>query len=197
MTHEAAASRRRLLVAAAAGLAAAAAPHVAWPHRRLGPITPREAAPPVALTLTDGRKIALHDLLAGRVTAMQLMFTGCSATCPIQGAIFAELQNALAGDDGRLRLLSLSIDPLGDDRRALETWLDRFAARPERWRAALPASGDLDRLLDFLRGRAGGADRHTTHVHLFDTRARLAYRTIEMPAGRDVATLMRQLAAMG
>ena len=87
-----------------------------------------------------------------------------------------------------MRLLSISIDPLGDDTQALTAWLGRFGAKPERWKAAVPRVQDVDPLLDFLRGRATGTDRHTAQAFLFDRQARQAYRTAEMPAGRPCPT---------
>jgi len=189
--------RRRLVIAAAA--AGALAP---WPMRRalahasFGPVAPRQPLPRIAVTTTDGERTGLARLLNRRITAMQLMFTGCAATCPIQGALFADTQAHLAGSDKTLQLLSISIDPLGDDARSLSAWLARFDAQPSRWRAAVAHRDDVDRLLDFLRGRAGGIDRHTTHVYLFDADARLAFRTAEMPAGAELAGLMKQLASL-
>ena len=134
-------------------------------------------------------------MLHGKVTAMQLMFTSCSATCPIQGAIFADLQRQLIDASGPFRLLSLSIDPLGDEPKALRAWLQRFGADPARWSAALAVSKDLDLLLEFVRGRARGADRHTPQVYLFNAEARLVYRSADLPPANSLADLMRRIAA--
>ena len=81
--------------------------------------------------------MALQTLLKGHITAVQLMFTGCTATCPIQGAIFADAASQLATAGRELRLLSISIDPLGDDAQALTAWLQRYGAQPQRWGAAV------------------------------------------------------------
>lgn len=148
------------------------------------------------LATAEGRSATLQGLLKGHTTAVQLMFTGCSATCPIQGAIFADAARMLAGASRELRLLSVSIDPLGDSPKALEAWLRRFDAPPQRWTAAVPRMQDVDGLLDFLRGRASGVDRHTAQAFLFDRQARLAFRTIDMPSGADLAALLRQLAEL-
>lgn len=189
-------SRREVIAAAVA------APCMAWPPRRAqahasyGPVTPRVRAPAMSVATADGRTMALQSLLMGHTTAVQLMFTGCTATCPIQGAIFADAARELAGSSGELRLLSLSIDPLGDSPKALDAWLKRFGAPPQRWLAAVPRVQDVDRLLDFLRGRDTGVDRHTAQAFLFDRQARLAFRTIDMPSGIDLSALMRQLAEL-
>jgi protein SCO1/2 len=190
--------RRPLLAAAAAALVAGPAwlPKAAA-HGSFGPVQPTLPAPALPLQPVDGKRMHLPELLRGRVTAVQLMFTGCSATCPIQGALFAQVQQHLDRADAQLRLLSVSIDPLGDDAAALRTWLGRFGAQPPRWSAALPGMNDVDRLLDFLRGRAPGPDRHTTQAFVFDRRARLVYRTQDMPEPQGLVRLMQGVARRG
>ena len=163
-------------------------------HGTLGPVEPARAVPGLALTLHDGRRTTLPDLLAGRFTALQLMFTGCSATCPIQVAVFAALQAQVLGRVPRAQLLSLSIDPLGDDARALAAWRARFGARPE-WIAAVPPLQHADVMLEFLGGRAAGADRHTPQVVLMDPAGRLAYRCAELASADDLARLFTRFAA--
>jgi protein SCO1 len=188
-------ARRRWLAAGALALAIGR-PGSAAAHASVGPVSPREPAPAgLRLSLGTGRPALLPDLLKGHVTAVQLMFTGCSATCPIQGAIFADAQARLASADQRLRLLSISIDPLGDDPPALARWLTRYGALPARWSAAVPAVRDVEPLLDFLRGRAVGVDRHTAQAFLFDRQGRLAFRTIDMPPGGELVRLLQALAA--
>lgn len=163
-------------------------------HGALGPVSPARPVPGLALTLHDGRRTTLSDLLAGRFTALQLMFTGCSATCPIQGAVFAALQAQVLGRIPQAQLLSVSIDPLGDDARALAGWRRRFAARPE-WVAAVPSLQHADVMLEFLRGRASAADRHTPQVYLMDPQGRLAYRCAELASADDLARLFGQFAS--
>jgi len=162
-----------------------------------GRVNPPQATPTLRVTSVDARSTELVSLLQGKVTALQLMFTGCSATCPIQGAVFSEVQAQLSGAAAHFQLLSVSIDPMGDDPKALRAWLRRFGAQPTRWTAALATPEDLDRLLDFLRGRARGADRHTPQVYLFDRRARLFFRTADLPPAGLVVSGMQHIARQG
>jgi protein SCO1/2 len=182
-------------------LAWLAGAHCAWAqptaapgHDPFGPVRPPQPAPKLKFTAEDGRAFELASQLRGRITAVQLMFTGCSATCPIQGALFSTLAPMIAARP-EMQLLSLSIDPLGDSPQALAAWRARFGAQAP-WQAAVPGVKDVDRLLDFLRGRAQGVDRHTAQVYLFDRQARLAYRTADMPPARFVADLMHELSRM-
>jgi protein SCO1 len=164
-------------------------------HDPFGPLRPPLPAPRLALTGDDGNRFELRERLRGRITALQLMFTTCNATCPIQGALFAAVAPLIAGQR-EMQLLSLSIDPLGDSPQALRAWLVRFGTHAH-WRAAVPRVEEVDRLLDFVRGRAAGADRHTAQVYLFDRLARLSYRTADMPPARFVADMMGQLSRIG
>ena len=170
---------------------------VAWPHASahepIGPVTPAPTAPDVTLTLHDGRRATLAALLSGKTTVLQLMFTGCSATCPIQGAVFAALQSRLAAAPATVQLLSISIDALADDANALAGWRRRFGASP-RWLAGVPPPSQVERLLDFVRGRARrDDDRHTANAYLFDARARLVYRYAEFAAADDISATLAAL----
>jgi protein SCO1/2 len=145
--------------------------------------------PPMRMLGDDGRAFLLPARLTGRFTLMQLMFTGCSATCPIQGAVFAGVVPRLP--EGT-QLLSISIDALNDEPKALRAWLARFETHP-RWRAAVPAQvPDVDRLLDMLGARSGNADPHTTNVYLIDRQARLIFKTAEMPPAGELVELLQQ-----
>lgn len=194
----AAPSRRSLLAGAVALTATAIAP-AARAHGSAGAVSPPQPAPRVAVTRHDGHQAELAALLRGRATAMQLMFTGCSATCPIQGALFAAAEQQLARGatgTGAGQLLSLSIDPLADDAAALKAWRAKFGAG-SLWSAAVPAAQHLDPLLDFLQGRKAGADRHTAQVYFFNRRAELVLRTVDFPPSGEVVRLLQTLMAMG
>jgi len=168
-----------------------------WTHRvrahDLGPVEPAIAIPPLACVRSDGRSATLVDLLQGKTTAVQLMFTGCSAICPMQGALYARVQDQLTDRAKRnIQLLSLSIDPLGDDPKALSGWLKRFDAR-EGWIAAAPAVAALTEMTALFKGRAALPDTHSGQVYLIRRDARLVWRTADLPAPRDVVELLLTL----
>ncbi|HVR62692.1 MAG TPA: SCO family protein [Polyangia bacterium] len=188
-------SRRAILTAASAAVATAiidAAP--ARAHNGAGVVQPPAPPPAARLTLDDGRASNLHDVLAGRVTALQLIFTRCRATCPIQGAIFGRAVQALGDSVADARWLSVSIDPSYDDPGALRAWLARFGVSP-RWRAARPDPADLPPLFDFLNARAGGADNHTAQVYFFDRAGNLAMRSLDFPPVATIVRIMHGLSA--
>ena len=185
---------RRALLRAVIGAAPALCLGQALAHNMAGDVRPALPAPDIAVTLHTGRTTRVTELLRGRSTALQLMFTGCSAICPIQGALFAQVQEAMARSGPPIQLVSASIDPLGDDAKALTAWLGRHGAG-SRWLGLSPTVKALDPWLDFLAGRTTGADRHTAQVYLFDRQARLVLRTVDFPQPQEVARLLDRLAA--
>ncbi len=158
-------------------------------HDPMGPVVPPRPMPPFPLLTHEGRRSDAVELMRGRVTAVQLMFTSCSGVCPIQGALFAAVAQGIATRP-HLQLLSVTIDALGDDPAALRGWLARFGT-PPRWLAAAPRVEDVDAIRRWLGGRGIDAgDPHARQVHVFDRQARLAFRTAELPASRVVLDAM-------
>ncbi|AJX36248.1 SCO family protein [Burkholderia oklahomensis] len=197
-------TRRRVLLAAALGAAAlpalSALPALAAAQRAQAPaapggyhgglITPPAPVPDVPVRTADGRTTRLRALLDGRVTALQLFYTGCSSTCPIQGVVFRRVQ-ALLGPHPKpdVQLLSLSISPLEDTPQRMRAWLARFDARPG-WVAAAPELKDVDALQAFFGGGRTGLDNHGTQAQVIDRRGALVWRTYELPSPETVAALL-------
>jgi len=189
--------QRRRLILALAGICAVASP----PTRAGAGANPpptgwvQPALPALALRITraDGRQVTLAGAVAGKVTAVQLMFTGCSATCPVQGALFAAMANRLRSSD--VQFLSISIDTLGDTPATLAAWQDRFGRAPG-WNAAVADPADVDRLADFMKGVAGKRGTHTAQVFIFDRQSRLCYRTGDSPAMGELEALLSQAAQL-
>jgi len=170
-------------------LAAAALP-VYNDHGRIRPPVP---VPNVRLLRQDGTFVALPDIVVGHATAVQLMFTGCSSTCPLQAAIYQLVESRIADMASRkIQLLSLSVDPLEDTPKAMRAWLDRFQAGPN-WLAAAPEADDVALLQGFF-GRASGAYAdHSTQVNIIDRRGRLVWRTVELPTALEIAGVLQAL----
>lgn len=189
--------RRHCLVALGAGV-------LPWPaaraHESIGPVTPPLAAPELPLLDHEGQPRMLRQWLAGQVTVAQTMFTGCATVCPIQGALFAELQKRLATLRTRqpVQLLSLSIDPLADTPQALQAWRRRLQAQ-DRWRAGVPRIADvaaLQRALDGSTARARrGADDHSDQLYFFDAQSQLRWRSTSLPTLDEAMRVVAHLAA--
>nr|WP_311767616.1 SCO family protein [Burkholderia sp. Bp8998] len=155
-----------------------------------GRIKPPVLVPDWPVRTAQGRETNLRALLVGRVTALQLFFTGCSAICPIQGAVFQRVQTLL-GARADVQLLSLSMDPLSDTPDRMRAWLGRFDARPG-WIAAAPELRNVDAVQTLFGGGMTGLDNHGTQVHLIDRHGQLIWRTYELPSAETVAALLKQ-----
>lgn len=196
-------SRRRLLQAgllAALGPAGAREPPPAQ-HFPFGLVVPARPVTAWPVTTQSGAATDLAALLRGRVSALQLMFTGCSATCPIQGALFAQAQRDAIGAGLAAQFVSLSIDPLSDQPAALAGWLRQFQARPG-WLAAAPRIDDLAAITTWLtRGGqprpSGAQDPHNAQVYLVDRRGDLVFRLASMPRAADIVAALQTVSRRG
>jgi protein SCO1 len=169
-------------------------------HFPFGPVVPSRPMPAWPLTTHLGQATTLRALTRGRLSALQLMFTGCSATCPIQGAIFAEAQRQLGTSVAGAQFVSLSIDPLSDTPKALSAWLQGLGALPG-WVAAAPRAAELDALFELLSGprpaKRSGPDPHTGQVYFLSRRGELVYRSADLPPPEQIVQLMRQIDTRG
>lgn len=162
-------------------------------YRDHGRIRPPAPVPDVKLVRNDGAATTLGDLASGHATAVQLMFTECSTTCPIQAATFQRVQKMIPGmAAGGMQLLSLSVDPEADTPRALSEWLRRFHAGPE-WIAAAPSSKDEPVIQSFFGKANGSFSGHSTQVNILDRRGRLVWRTVELPTAEEIAEILRRI----
>ena len=186
-------SRRRFIAGVAVSL-------VPWPasaqpaHIRFGPVRPPLPVPNIPVVRHDAVSCTLADLVNQYVTAVQLVFTSCQATCPIQGAIFSRVQKLIPDRASRgIRLLTLSVDPQHDIPRALTAWLQNFEAGPG-WIAAAPLWNALDQMRAFFGPGSSLADNHSTQVSVIDRKGQLIWRTPPLPSAEDVADLLRKAA---
>ena len=183
--------KRRQALAALAALGATsqafAVPAAAAPT---GWVRPKPVTPALRLIDASGHRMGLSDALLGRATAVQLMFTGCNASCPLQGALFAAIAARMRSTD--VQLLSISIDALGDTPESLLRWQERFG-RHSAWHLAVADVQDVSRLADFVKGVPGKSGSHTAQVYLFDDMGQLTYRTGDSPQVREIEALLSRL----
>ncbi|MFZ6689686.1 SCO family protein [Undibacterium sp. SXout11W] len=148
--------------------------------------------PPVLLPdfgVTDqlGKHAQFRQVLRGRISLVQLIFTTCSNICPIQGATFSQLQNMIpVVQRSQVQLLSVTIDPLNDDPKALAAWLNPFAPIA-MWKALQPDLNDIDLVRKLLNQNKNELNSHLSEVLLVDTSARLVWRSTELPSSEALA----------
>jgi protein SCO1/2 len=186
------ASRRRFLIGVTCSAVALSA-ESASAHNEAGRVDPPQPPPATNLKLEDDTTSTLAGVLLGHVTAVQLMFTSCQATCPIQGALFGEAVKKLGDGNKLAQFLSISIDPAHDTPAALREWLNRFGRSP-RWRGAQPEKQQLEGLTSFLKSKNPGPDPHTAQVYFFNRKAELVMRSVDFPPASEIVARLELLA---
>jgi len=143
-----------------AGVSRADAPPGPRVHRR-------PAIPDVELIDQNGRPVHFYrDLVKGNVVAINFVFTSCGTICPTMGAIFGRLE-ALLGDPARVRLISISIDPVVDTPARLAAWGARFHAGPG-WTLLTGRKETIDALRKALAVFTPALDSHAPVVLIGD-----------------------------
>jgi protein SCO1/2 len=106
---------------------------LASPDSRLAVI---RAAPDFKLTTQDGKALASADL-KGKVLLVSFIFTTCNGTCPATTHRMGQVQEALKKKEldkaGRVRLLSISLDPKRDTPKVLRDYMKLYDADPANW----------------------------------------------------------------
>lgn len=110
------------------------------------------AIPDVPVLTQDGEERRFYsDLVAGKVVAMNFVFTTCTTICPPMGAIFGQLEKRLGDRLGRdVQLISVSVDPATDTPERLSAWAARFGRTPG-WTLVTGDKPTVDALLKSLQ----------------------------------------------
>jgi protein SCO1/2 len=130
------------------------------------------SVPDIRLVNEAGAAVSLRDGLGGDGPVMlNFIFTSCTSICPVMSATFRQVQEKLGAESGKVRMVSISIDPENDTPQKLKEYAARYQAGPQ-WRMFTGSIGDsiaVQRAFDAYRGdkmnhtpvtflRAGGAD---------------------------------------
>lgn len=129
-------------------------------HRHAPPADVRRseaayAIPDVTLVNQDAARVAFREVLStDSPVLVNFIFTTCTAICPVMSATFAQVQQALAEDAGKVVMVSVSIDPEQDTPAALAAYAERFDAGPQ-WvflTGSLADSVAVQKAFDAYRG---------------------------------------------
>jgi len=125
--------------------------------------------PNVPLTTQDGKTVRFYDdLLKGKRFIINLMYTECGDSCPLETARLSQVKKILGDHLGRdIWFYSLSIDPQRDTPAALKAYADKFHAGPG-WLFLTGKKEDIDLIRRKLglhaRADENGLTDHTTSV---------------------------------
>jgi protein SCO1/2 len=124
---------RNLTLTAAAALASAlfasaVAPARAEAAARWG----ADYFPNVALTTQDGKPVRFYDdLLKDKLVAIDLIYTHCKYSCPLETARLAQVQKLLGDRVGKdIFFYSITLDPERDTPAVLKAYAEKFHAGP-------------------------------------------------------------------
>jgi protein SCO1/2 len=172
-----------------AGFFAAAAPLTGgfdgWTFealRRERAAAARLHAPAIELRDAQGERLRAFDASgpSDPVYLVDFVYTRCLTVCQTLGAEYLRMQQALqsSGEAGRVRLLSISIDPAHDGPAELAAYARRHRADAVAWRVTAPqepaAGQGLLRALGVVAVPDGlGGFVHNGAIHLIDGRGRV------------------------
>ncbi len=124
--------------------------------------------PNVELTTQDGKTVHLYDdLLKGKSVVVNLIYTHCQDSCPLETARLAQVQHMLGDRVGKdIFFYSISIDPETDTPEVLKGYAEKFHAGPG-WLFLTGKKADIElvgRKLGLYSDPALNRDGHTTDL---------------------------------
>ncbi len=106
--------------------------------------------PNYELTAHTGETLKFFDdVIAGKVVAVNFIFTSCTDICPVETARMRDVFNLLADRVGKdVFFYSITIDPARDDVKALKAYAERFGIDGARWKFLTGNKAEIDHIRD-------------------------------------------------
>src|SRR4051794_22577667 len=136
--------------------------------------------PDFALTTQDGATLRGADP-PGRVLVVSFVFPPCNGPCPATTHRMSNLAQALEARgllrDGRVRLLSIPLDPRRDTPAALRRYMQLYDADPAHWTFLTGPKRQVAKVIAawgmWVRPGPGGQLDHPSRLFLVDRRGRI------------------------
>jgi len=150
--------------------------------RRLHVAEHRPGIPELILEDMNGGKLTLggQSQKSGKITLVEFIYTTCPTICQTAGSEYAGLRDRLseAGLGDRVRLLSVSFDPLLDTPQQMREYAKNHDAEGAIWTVARIRPQDLGLMKRGFRLRVipdgMGGYQHNAAIHLIDRAGRLS-----------------------
>ena len=175
------------------------------------PVTPPAAAssesgaqsdkshfPNVELITQDGKKVRFYDdLIKGKVVAINLIYTTCKYSCPLETARLVQLQKLLGDRMGKdIFFYSITIEPEHDTPQVLKDYAEKYHVGPG-WLFLTGKEADIKLLsnklgLDTLP-RADDPDGHMPHLLIGNEKTGLWMRNSAVDNTRFLAMKIEQM----
>ena len=126
--------------------------------------------PNIELITQDGKTVRFYDdLIKGKIVAIDLIYTTCQYSCPLETARLAQVQKILGDRVGKdIFFYSITIDPTNDTPAVLKAYAKKFHAGPG-WTFLTGKKEDIEFLskkLGLYSDPAATLDGHTPHLLL-------------------------------
>ncbi|HET9269970.1 MAG TPA: SCO family protein [Vicinamibacterales bacterium] len=147
--------------------------------RAVPPLATGEPVPDFTLTDQAGQPVRLSAIGAGKVVALNFVYTRCALPqfCLRASNVFSTMQRRFARQYGRdLVLLTVTFDPERDTPEVLATYAARFNADPKMWRFLTGKTADVRRVCALFGVESyldEGLVNHSLHTAVIDRRGRL------------------------
>jgi protein SCO1/2 len=136
--------------------------------------------PDFALTTQTGELLRWKDL-RGKVVLVSFIFTTCSGSCPATTHRMGQVAQALKEQglfkNDRVRLVSITLDPVRDTPAALAGYMQLYDANPAHWTFLTGAPATVAKVIAdwgmWARPAANGQLDHPSRVFLVDQRGRV------------------------
>ena len=147
--------------------------------RAVPPLATGQPVPDFTLTDQEGQPVRLSAIGAGKVVALNFVYTRCALPqfCLRASNVFSTMQRRFARQYGRdLVLLTVTFDPERDTPEVLATYAARFNADPKMWRFLTGKTADVRRVCALFGVESyldEGLVNHSLHTAVIDRRGRL------------------------
>lgn len=135
-----------------------------------------------------------RDAVGDHIAVIGFTWGGCTTVCPITDRIMAQTQAKMGARLGEVRLVTITLDPLGDPPRALA----KRAAELEAGRHWLWLGGDFRAVSQVLAGLGAQSRTLAEHPPLFivaDGRTKAFVRKQGLPSSDELVAMADRMIA--
>ena len=152
--------------------------------------------PDTVLTDHNGKAVRFKaDAMADRLVVINFVYTTCTTVCPVQSALFADLQQRLGERSGRdVSLISVSVDPLRDTPLRLKAFATQYKAGPG-WSFYTGSRQAVDEVLKAFDVYTPNFADHPAAVLVGDPRSGEWVRFVGFPSTDQLVGRIKELQA--